>query len=100
MRAFEQQLKDKYGIKDVSWTRVSRGNDPPDFYLQWLVSKSAVEVTSMRIFRETAIDDGFVLEETYENSHREFVKELSRIAEEGGYLHGTYAIISEHPLSA
>jgi hypothetical protein len=54
----------------------------------------------MRIFREIAIGGGFVLEGTYENSHREFVKELGRIAEEGGYLRGTYAITFEHRLSA
>ena len=98
--AFENYLVQNVGTTSPVWSRVPKGQDPPDYYLELGTEAFAVEVTSTEVIREASIGEGGVREETYVASHSAFVKELESMAIESGFLRGVYILTFRHPLAS
>jgi len=98
--AFDRFLVENFGARDMLWTHVPRGQDPPDFYLTMGLDRYAVEVTSTEVMRDVAVGAGQIREGTYMDSHRALVGELECLARESHVLSGRYIVRFRCPLSS
>lgn len=87
-------------IADYALAPSRRGDDPPDAYLTIDHSTYAVEVTSTEVMRDVSVGKGSLGEETYEHSHRQFIKDVEAAAQRAGILKGAYAVHFNRPMTA
>jgi len=97
--AFQNYLTEKLNQRPP-WTRVPRGQDPPDFYMTIKKQNYAVEVTSTKVYRDVSIGVGQVLERTYYKTHKKLVDEIDNLAKEKGVLNGVYCVSFMRPLTS
>jgi hypothetical protein len=97
--SFDKYLREVCQANNISWQRVPKGKDPPDFYLTLNSVLYAVEVTSTEVMRDVTLGKGQIREHTYEVSHTSLVKELEREAENRGILSGLYIVGFLKPLT-
>lgn len=97
-KSFSKYLKDRMCAIDMNWEKVRQGEDPPDFYLTLGKVKFAVEVTQTEIRREPTLGKGKVLDKTYREAHKNFVKEVEREAQRSKILKGTYVVHFQKPV--
>lgn len=95
---------DRFLAQDIEedlpcWKPVTRGEDPPDFYLTLGDETFAVEVTSTPVQRQPAVGEVPVIEETYIESHREIARSLEDMARTRG-LAGHYALSFAQPVAS
>ena len=97
--SFDRFLAHRLGIASRVWEPVSRGQDPPDFFLTIDQENFAVEVTSTEVMRGVSFGEGQIQEETYEHSHTQFIKDVEAAARNAGILKGAYAISFGRPMA-
>ncbi len=96
---FDGYLIEKLGVKSTSWTRVARGQDPPDYHLEIGTDRYAVEVTSTKVLHTITPGEIKFDEETYETSIRKLVEELESKTKDEAILSGLYIVIFYNPFS-
>lgn len=97
--SFDKYLRKIFQTNNISWQRVPKGEDPPDFYLSLNSELYAVEVTSTEVMRDVTLGEGQVREHTYEVSHTNLIKEVEREAQNRGILSGLYIVDFLKPLT-
>lgn len=80
--------------------RVSRGQDPPDFYIDIEGKRYNVEVTSIKMKYSPSLGEKEIEAETFDEAQSSIVSEVEKKATENGFLNNTYVVTFERPLSS
>lgn len=96
---FDKYLHEQLSLVDIIWEKVEQKDEPPDYYITIHHKyKFAVEINESKVYRESILDDGKVLEKTFKNSCIKFSDEVQKIAEGEKILYGAYLIYFPNPL--
>ncbi|NQT82049.1 hypothetical protein HQ563_03440 [bacterium] len=95
IRCLEQHLRTRLPDENISWERLQRGKDPPDFWLSMGTRRFAVEVTSLVEILQSGPPE--VSEICYWACLTRLAKQVEAEAAQQGVLKGTY-ILSAHQM--